>query len=171
MCPGTVTDREYSKQELDQIIQEAVEVNGPVRDAVIPILSEINQKLGFIPVESLGKIRKYINTPEAGLFLADSHLFAVASFYQMFSLTPTGKHVIRYCASAPCHVEGGRQVIEALQEHLGLQPGKTSQDNQWTLIKTSCLGVCGVGPVFLVDQDIYGNVTPERVPYILAKYR
>jgi NADH-quinone oxidoreductase subunit E len=171
MCPSMAPDRDYTDQELDQIIQEAVEVHGSVRDAVIPILTDINHKLGFIPVESLGKIRRYINTPEDGLFLADSHLYAVASFYQMFSLKPTGKHVVRYCASAPCHVEGGRQVIEALHEQLGLQPGETSPDNQWTLLKTSCLGICGVGPVFLVDQDVYGNVTPERVPFILAKYR
>lgn len=171
MCPSAVSDREYSEQELDRIIQEAVEANGAVRDAVIPVLSEINRQLGFIPLESLGKIRRFINTPDEGLFLADSHLYAIASFYQMFSLQPTGKHVIRYCASAPCHVEGGRQMIEALKQHLGIQPGETSMDNQWTLMKTSCLGICGVGPVFLIDDDIYGNVTPERVPFILAKYR
>ena len=161
---------ETMELELDALIQAAVTQHGNKRDAVIPILSEINQALGYIPTEALGKIRRFINAPEEGLFLADSHLFATASFYHMFSLKPTGEHVIRFCESAPCHVMGGRQVIEAIQEYLGLAPGETSADGQWTLQMTSCLGVCGVGPVFLVDDHIYGNVTPERVPAILAKY-
>ena len=156
---------------LDQIIQKAAEHHGKGRDAVIPILSEVNQAFGYIPGEAFGNIRRQLNAPEEGLFLADSHLFSIASFYQMFSLTPTGVHVIRFCESAPCHVVGGREVIEALKEHLGIEVGETTPDKQFTLLTTSCLGVCSVGPVFLVDDDIYGNVTPERVPSILAKYR
>ncbi|MEW5867645.1 MAG: NAD(P)H-dependent oxidoreductase subunit E [Chloroflexota bacterium] len=161
---------DYKELELDAVIQAAIEEHGAKRDAVIPILSEVNRTFGFIPGEALGKIRRQINAPEDGLFLADSHLFAIASFYHMMSLKPTGRHVIRFCESAPCHVVGGRQVIQALQTHLGISPGETSPDKKWTLIKTSCLGVCAVGPVFLVDEDIYGNVTPESVPEILAKY-
>lgn len=160
----------YTEEELDAVIQEAVRQHGTKRDATVPILSEVNQAFGFIPVEALGKIRRLINAPEEGLFLADSHLYAIASFYQMFSLKPTGKHVIRYCESAPCHVVGARQVIQALKDHLGIQEGETSPDQKWTLLTTSCLGICAVGPVFLVDEDLYGNVTPERVPGILAKY-
>jgi NADH:ubiquinone oxidoreductase subunit E len=161
----------YTEIELDEIVQRAVEHQGVQRASVIPILSEINKTLGHIPVEALGKIRRLINAPEEGLFLADSHLYATASFYSMFSLTPTGKHVIRFCESAPCHVVGAREVIEAIQDHLDIQIGETTADNQWTLLTTSCIGVCSVGPVFLVDDEIYGNVTPERVPAILAKYQ
>jgi NADH:ubiquinone oxidoreductase subunit E len=160
----------YSEAELDEVILEATRHHGAGRDAIIPILTEINRAFGFIPGEALGKIRRLINIPEEGLFLADSHLYAIASFYQMFSLQPTGKHVIRFCESTPCHVVGGRQVIEALSERLGIQPGETTPDQKWTLLTTSCLGVCAVGPVFLVDDDIYGNVTPERIPAILARY-
>jgi NADH:ubiquinone oxidoreductase subunit E len=162
---------EFTETQLDTVIQMAVDKHGSEREAVIPILSEINQALGYIPEEAFGKIRRLINAPEEGLFLADSHLYAVSSFYQMFSLKPTGAHVIRFCESAPCHVAGGRQVIQALQEYLGIKVGETSADKKWTLLTTSCLGVCSVGPVFMVDNDIYGNVTPERVPGILAKYR
>lgn len=162
---------EYTEIQLDAVIQTAVDKHGSEREAVIPILSEINQALGFIPEEAFGKIRRLINAPDEGHFLADSHLYAISSFYQMFSLKPTGAHVIRFCESAPCHVVGGRQVIHALQDYLGIKVGETSADKKWTLMTTSCLGVCGVGPVFMVDNDIYGNVTPERVPGILAKYR
>lgn len=160
----------YKEEELEAIIHEAITHHGSSRDALIPILSEINEKLGFIPVEALAKIRRSINTPEEGVFLADSHIFAVASFYHMFSLKPTGEHIIRFCASAPCHVIGGRQVLEAIQEYLGIGFGETSVDRKWSLLETSCLGLCSVGPAFMVDDDIYGNVTPERVSGILSKY-
>lgn len=161
----------YKEEDLDKVIQDAIVIHGPERDALIPILNEINENFGFIPVEALAKIRRQINAPEEGLFLADSHIFAVASFYHMFSLQPTGEHVIRFCASAPCHVVGGRQVLETIQEHLGIGFGETTKDKKWTLLETSCLGLCSVGPAFVVDDDIYGNVTPDRVPGILARYR
>jgi NADH:ubiquinone oxidoreductase subunit E len=157
--------------EIANIVEEAVQKHGASQDAVIPILSEINRVLGYVPAAALPEIRRHINFAEKGVFLADSHLYSAVSFYQLLSLQPLGKHVVRFCESAPCHVMGGRQVIQALQEELGLKPGETSKDMQWSLLMTSCVGVCGVGPVFFVDDDLYGNVTPERVPEILAKYQ
>jgi NADH:ubiquinone oxidoreductase subunit E len=164
-------NKTYTEAELDEVIQHSVEHQGGQRASVIPILNEINKTLGYIPVEALGKIRRQINAPEEGLFLADSQLFATASFYSMFSLEPLGKHVIRFCESAPCHVVGAREVIEAIQNHLNIQVGETTQDHQFTLLTTSCIGLCSVGPVFQVDDDLYGNVTPERIPGILQKYQ
>lgn len=164
-------NRDFTEAELDEVIRQAVNHQGAQRASVIPILSEINEAFGYIPVEALGKIRRLINMPAAGLFLADSHLYATASFYSMFSLKPLGKHVIRFCESAPCHVVGAREVIECLQDTLGIQVGETTEDNQFTLLTTSCIGVCSVGPVFTVDDELYGNVTPERVPAILQKYQ
>jgi NADH-quinone oxidoreductase subunit E len=171
MSDRTKTQEEVTDASLDAIIQAAVSHHGDNRDAVIPILQDVNQAFGYIPGEALGKIRRLINAPAEGIFLADSHLYAVASFYQMFSLRPTGKHIIRFCESAPCHVVGGRQVIQALMDWLKIQPNETTPDKRWTLLQTSCLGLCAVGPVFLVDDDVYGNVTPEHVPSILFRYR
>jgi NADH:ubiquinone oxidoreductase subunit E len=161
----------FTEAELDQVIEQAVEHQGAQRASVIPILGEINEIFGYIPIESLGKIRRLINAPEEGLFLADSHLYATASFYSMFSLKPLGKHVIHFCESAPCHVVGAREVLESIQDYLGIQAGETTKDNQFTLLTTSCIGICAVGPVILVDDDLHGNVTPERVPGILQKYQ
>jgi len=161
----------YTEEELESVIRDAINKHGAGRDAIIPILSEINLAIGYIPTESLGKIRRLINRPDEGLFLADSHLYSIASFYHMFSLQPTGRHIIRFCESAPCHVMGGRQVIQAIHDFLEIDKSEDRADQHWTLLEVSCLGVCGVGPVFIVNQDIYGNVTPERVPEILKKYR
>lgn len=162
-----VLDKEM---EIAAVVEQAVQKHGATQDAVIPILSEINHALGYVPAAALPEIRRHINFQEHGVFLADSHLYSAVSFYELLSLKPLGRHIIRFCESAPCHVMGGREVFQALQEELGLKPGETSQDKKWSLLTTSCVGVCGVGPVFFVDDDLYGNVTPERVPEILAKY-
>ena len=157
-----VTDVKTDQDTLS-VVQTAVGRHGATSDALVPILTEVNQALGYLPAEALTEIGRLLRTP-------GSQLFSVASFYHMLSTEPRGRHVIQFCESAPCHVVGGRQVWQSLQDELGLAPGETSADGKWTLLTNSCLGICGVGPVILVDGDVYGNVAPEQVPGILARY-
>lgn len=82
---------------------------------------------------------------------------------------PLGAHIVRFCEDAPCHVAGGRAVFDAIRAALELEPGETSPDGKWTFLMTSCIGLCGVAPAVMVDDDVYGNVTPERVAEILTK--
>lgn len=96
-------------------------------------------------------------------------VFGAATFYSMFSTQPRGAHVVRFCEDAPCHVAGGRQVFDAIRTTLMLEPGQSSADGKWSFEMTSCIGVCGVGPVMMVDDDVYGNLTPERVVEILGR--
>lgn len=159
-----------NKLDVETIVCTAIEQHGNTREALIPVLSEINRFFGYIPSEALTEIRQRMHLPEDGLFVHESQLFSIASFYHMLSTIPQGMHVVRFCESAPCHVVGGRDIFNAVKNHLKLKAGETSPDKKWTLLTTSCLGVCGVGPVLLVDADIYGNVRPENVPDILAKY-
>ena len=100
-----------------------------------------------------------------------SKVYSVASFYSLISLKPLGRHVIRFCEDAPCHVVGGREIWEALERELGIPFGETTLDGEWSLLTTSCIGACAVGPVMMVDEDIYGNLTPEKVTEIIARYR
>lgn len=157
--------------EIVRIVEHAIEEHGASCEALIPILSEVNRAFGFVPAEAIPEIRRHLQKPDDGMFLADSHLFSIASFYQMLSLRQLGTHVIRFCVSAPCHVMGGRLVLKAFQEELGIKLGETTADKQWSLLETSCLGLCGVGPVCIIDGDLHGNLTPEKVPAILARYR
>lgn len=145
------------------VVQTAVAQHGMTREALIPILSEVNQVLGYLPTTALTEIHRLLKIP-------NSQVFSVASFYRMLSTEPRGEHVIQFCESAPCHVVGGREVWQALQDALHLRPGETSADGKWTLLTTSCLGICGVGPVIMIDHDVYGNVEPEQIPGILARY-
>ena len=144
-------------------VHAAVERHGKTREALVPILSDINRELGYLPPAAMAEISQLMQIPQ-------SELLATASFYKMLSTRPRGRHIIRMCESAPCHVVGGRQVWQQLREILALAPGETSTDGRWTLLTTSCLGVCGVGPVLMVDDDVYGNVQPDQLPEILARY-
>ncbi len=150
-------------QALLETVQKVVEKHGATVDELIPILSELNQELGYLPGPALAEVSRLLRVPR-------SQLFSVASFYSMLSTQKRGRHVIQFCESAPCHVVGGRQVWNALRKELQLEENQTSPDGKWTLITTSCLGLCSVGPVVVIDEDAFGNVTPEQIPSILAKY-
>lgn len=150
-------------QDALSVAQTAVDRHGATAESMVPILSEINRELGYLPAEALAEVSRLLKMPS-------SHLLSVASFYHMLSTRPRGRHLVQFCESAPCHVVGGREVWQALQDELGLDPGDTSVDGKWTLVTASCLGICGVGPVLIVDDDIYGNVEPGQVPEILARY-
>jgi len=146
-----------------QAVKMAVEKYGPNREELIPILNHINQEVGYLPQESLDEISILLKVPK-------SQLISVASFYQMLSTKKRGKHVIKFCESAPCHVVGGREILQTLKSELNLSTCGTTSDGKWTLETTSCLGVCAVGPVFMVDDDIFGNVTNDQVHLILSRY-
>lgn len=144
-------------------IRDLVTQYGKERAELIPILQDINAKFGYISPDAIEELSLLMNIPT-------NEIFTVATFYRMLSTKPRGKHLIQFCDSAPCHVVGGRQVWLALKKELGLESGETSKDNKWTLQTTSCLGVCGIGPVLVIDHDIYGNVLPEQIKNILSRY-
>lgn len=158
-----MTEELKNSQTVLESVQNAVEHYGASREELIPILNEVNRKVGFLPSEALEEVSRLLKVPK-------SKLFSVTTFYRMLSTKPRGRNVIQFCESAPCHVVGGREVWESLQQELKLSDGETSPDNKWSLITTSCLGICGIGPVIVINEDVYGNVTPSQIPEILARY-
>lgn len=147
-----------------EAVQSAVKRYGASQDELIPILNDVNREIGYLPGEALDEVSRLLKVPK-------SQLFSVASFYRMLSTKPRGKHVIQFCESAPCHVAGGREVWTALKEALKIDENQTTPDGKWTLLTTSCLGVCGVGPVMMIDDDVIGNVDPKQIPSILSRYQ
>ncbi|HMA68609.1 MAG TPA: NADH-quinone oxidoreductase subunit NuoE [Candidatus Mcinerneyibacterium sp.] len=105
------------------------------------------------------------------LGLPYSKVYGTASFYSMISEKPRGKHIIRLCDSPPCHLMGSVDILDVLKDELGIKVGETTPDMTFTLEKTACLGVCGVAPVMMVDEEIYGNLTPKKVKKIIADYK
>jgi len=132
--------------------------------ALLPVLKEVQDLVGYLPEEALKRVA-------LGLGLSLSRVYGVATFYSLFYTTPKGKYVVRVCESAPCHVQGAPEVIAAIERELGVPFGETTPDGRFTLEMVSCLGVCGVAPAVMVEDRVYGNLTPETVIAVLQEYR
>lgn len=131
---------------------------------LVTALRELDHALGYLPKAALAEVSRLLRVPE-------STVFGVASFYSMLSLRPRGRHLVRVCESAPCHVQGGAELHRALTEQLGVTPGQTTADGLFALEMVSCLGHCAEGPVLQVDDSLYFRVTPVLLGEILAGYR
>jgi len=134
-------------------------------DVLINCLHEIqNHFNNFVPPEAAEKVAEILKIPQ-------SSVYEVLTFYTMFSVEKRGKYVIRICNSLPCHVTGGKAVVDALKEELKCDFNQTTEDGLFTLEKTGCLGLCGVSPVIMINEEFYGNLTPEKVVEIINKLR
>lgn len=145
----------------EQVKSESLEEG----DVLINTLHRIQDHFGnFIPPEAAETLAELMNLPL-------SKIYEVLTFYTMFSTRPRGKYVIRVCESTPCHVTGGKAVVEALKETLGIDFNQTTEDGLFTLEYSSCLGLCGVAPVMMINDMAYGNLTPERVKAIIEELK
>jgi NADH-quinone oxidoreductase subunit E len=153
---------EVDTKRTKTVVNEALANHGTDVDELIPVLLEINEKLGYLSTYTIAELSTLMKLPL-------SRIYSVASFYKLLSIEPRGKHVIRFCESAPCHVMGGNKVLETLKEKLQINAGETTKDGLWTLVLTSCLGTCGVGPVMIIDDQIFGNVTKSSLTDVLAQ--
>ncbi|MGV7975633.1 MAG: NADH-quinone oxidoreductase subunit NuoE [Anaerolineaceae bacterium] len=158
-----MAEQKFAENEVVELVTKIVTSIGTTRGDLIPILQKVTNELGYISQEAIQQISVLLKLPT-------KEITSVATFYRMLSTKPHGRHIVQFCESAPCHIAGGREVFSALKEALNLEPGETSADNKWTFYTTSCLGVCGVGPVILIDTEIHGNVTPDQIPSILGRY-
>ncbi len=150
-------------QRITRTVHEALEEHGYGRGELIPVLKSVSETLGYLPTLAMVEVARAMR-------IAPSRVFSVATFYTLIPTEPRGRHVIQFCESAPCHVQGGRLVWEDLRAKLGIGPGETTPDGRWTLLTTSCIGQCDRGPVMMVDDDLHGNLTPDRLPDILSSY-
>jgi NADH:ubiquinone oxidoreductase subunit E len=131
--------------------------------ALIPLLQDIQETLGYIPEES-------IETIAEALHLFPSQVQGVISFYAGLSLKPKGKYVIRVCRGTACHVKGGRSILRFMKKEVGLDEGETSPDYQFTLETVACLGACFLAPAMMVNRTYFGKLSPPKVTSILAEY-
>ncbi len=142
----------------------AVEQHGCAPHALVEILRTLEASEQGLMRPSLDVIAEAMRLPE-------SRIGGVASFYSMFSLRPRGQRVIRICDSPPCQVCGGAAVLAAFRDALGLEPGETTPDGMFTLERTSCVGLCDRAPALMIDEGLFGSVTPEEIPFILNDCR
>ncbi len=118
----------------------------------------------YVAEEDIRAVADYLNIPY-------SYVHGVTTFYTMFSLAPRGRHIIRLCESPPCHLMGSMSVLDYLKEKLAVEIGQTTKDGAFTLETCSCLGVCGVAPAMMINDEMFGNLTPQRIDAILEERR
>lgn len=145
-------------------VDEIAKSYSDVKTPLIYILKDVQKEYGFLSEPVLTQVAKATQIPL-------SEIYGVATFYSLFTTTPKGKHVVRCCNNAPCFVNGSKEVLEKIKEYLGLEMNETTPDGAFTLEFTSCLGLCAVAPVMMVDDEVYGNLTPEKAVSILKDYK
>jgi NADH-quinone oxidoreductase E subunit len=134
------------------------------RDALIPILQEIQQAYGHLSREAVILLGRHLNLPA-------SKIYGVATFYNQFRFRAPGKFHVQVCRGTACHVKGSVRVLETAVKALGVQPGETTRDGLFSLEVVACLGACGLAPVVAVNGEFYAGVTPEQMEEILETYR
>ena len=145
---------------VDEIVQNYSDVKTPL----IYILKDVQKEYGYLSDTVLTQVAKKTMIPL-------SEIYGVATFYSLFTTTPKGKYIVRCCNNAPCHVKGSKEVLEKIKQYLGLEMNETTSDGAFTLEFTSCLGLCAVAPVMMINDDVYGNLTPEKAVAILKDYK
>jgi NADH:ubiquinone oxidoreductase subunit E/Pyruvate/2-oxoacid:ferredoxin oxidoreductase delta subunit len=133
------------------------------RATLLPLLKAQQAQKGFVSKTFM------IKTAEAlGLTLGE--VYGVATFYAFVSEKPRGRHIIRICKDVPCFIKNGLGIIDGVQAAIGIAPGETTADGRFSFMLASCIGACDKAPAMLVDDDVHGNLTPEKIDKILRKY-
>ena len=134
------------------------------RDALIPILQEVQENQGYLSREAVVRIGKHLNLPT-------TKIFGVATFYNQFRFQPKGKYHVTVCRGTACHVKGSNRVLEMAQKLLKLKPGQTSRDRLFSLETVACMGACGLSPVMNLNGEFYAKVTPQKLVKIIQECR
>jgi NADH-quinone oxidoreductase subunit E len=140
---------------------ETIEKNGK-GNSLIAVLEEIQAQYRYLPREAMILVSEKTGVPL-------SQVYSVATFYHAFSLVPRGKHTICVCTGTACHVRGAVQVLDRLETGLGIGPGGTTRDRQFTLETVNCLGCCALGPVVVLDDEYEGQMTTKKVDKLLKR--
>lgn len=148
------------ENQLRQLITEHKGQDG----ALMPVLQGAQEIYGYLPVE----VQRIISD---GLDMPLEEIYGVATFYSQFSLSPKGKYQISVCLGTACYVKGSGEIFDMLQERLGISNGGCTADGKFSLDACRCIGACGLAPVMMVNDDVYGRLTLGDIDEILAKYK
>ena len=153
-------DMKEKYELLNQVIEELKDQPG----ALMPVMQKAQNIFGCVPMD----VQKIIAD---GLGVTLSEVYGVATFYAQFKLKPNGKYLISVCLGTACYVKGSQKILDRLAEELNIPVGDTTDDGLFTLQATRCLGACGLAPVMTINEEVYGRLTPDDIPGILAKYK
>jgi len=130
------------------------------KSELIPILQRTQLLFGFLPARAISRISRYTGVPE-------STIFGVATFYAQFKFTPVGRNLIKVCRGTGCYVKGAPRLLDEIEKQLDIKDGETTEDGEYTLETVACFGSCALAPVLVVNERVYGRVTPDKIRDIL----
>lgn len=152
------------QDERMKMVEEVIEKYRDVKGALIPVLHEIQHFYGYLPEEALKMVSLNMNIPM-------TEIYGVSSFYSIFALQPKGEHIIKVCIGTACYVKGSQAIIDRISKELDVEVGKTTKDGKFTLEATRCLGACGLAPVMMIGERVYGRLSPDDIPRILEEFK
>jgi len=144
------------KEQLDDILSQYDGESGDL----IPILQEAQERFGYLPEGVMAGIAKFLRLPE-------SNVFGVGTFYAQFKFTPTGKKVVKVCRGTACHVRGGARILREVEKQLGIKPGETTDDLEYSLETIACIGACALAPTMVIGKETHGQMTTKKVDELL----
>ncbi len=145
--------------QLRKVIAESKNEKG----GLMPILQKAQEIYGYLPIEVETIVANEMDIPL-------EKVYGVVTFYSQFSLYPKGQYKVSVCLGTACYVKGSGNIFDKIQELLGIADGECTADGKFSLSSCRCVGACGLAPVMMVNDDVYGRLTPDQLPAILAKY-
>ena len=150
--------------EQEARLKAVIEEKKPVKGSLMQVMQEAQEIYGYLPLEVQQMIAE-------GMGVSTEEVYGIATFYAQFALSPKGKYNISVCLGTACYVKGSGKIMEKLEEVIGIPQGGITEDLQFSLDATRCIGACGLAPVMTVGDDVYGRMEPSMVPDIIAKYK
>ncbi len=147
----------------ETLVKELVEKNGRTRNSLMPVLQGIVREQNYLSDEAMICVAKELD-------LSAADVYGTASFYSFLDTIPRGKNIIRICKTITCHMQGKDDIVNALSNALKIKIGETTHDKKFTLLTTNCLGWCHKGPVMLVNDEVYPELTPQKALEIIEEY-
>ncbi len=131
-------------------------------DELIPILQQVQEKLGYLPEEAMLEIANFTGVSE-------SKIYGVASFYSQFRFTQVGRNKVTVCRGTACYVRGAPRIMEKLERRLGVREGETTKDLEYTLDTVACIGCCALSPCMTINKEVHIKLTPSKIDKIFPK--
>ncbi len=150
-----------SSKELVDEVKPILERFRPERAALIPILQQVQAKLGYLPREAMLETAHFLDIPA-------STIYGVATFFNEFRFVPLGRRPVKVCMGTACHMRGGELVMEALERELEIKVGEVTPDGEYSLDRVACIGCCVMAPVVVIGEEIHPRMTPFKVEEMLA---
>lgn len=150
--------------EIKQKTKQIIKKHKKDRSALIAVLQDIQEAFNYLPKEALKTASDIMKVPM-------SRVYEAATFYTAFSLKPRGKHIVKICKGTACHVRGAAILQDRFESTLGIKPGETTKDGNFSLETVNCVGACALGPVVLINTDYHGQVTINKVDKIIKKIK